>query len=264
MLRYTIGPISAASSAGLSGQQALVDAETSHEKRYNKAKSLFGRKVPKKTFDEIKSVLAAHSPSGSACYYCERDRYRDIEHIWPKRHYPNKCFEWENYVYACTICNQDAKRDKFAVFDVNDNVIEFDRSLPIDQPVPTGDPVQINIRVEDPLEYLQMDLQTGRFVTVGQDKRANARGIYTRDLFDLDNDVLTRIRRQAVYHFTDYITRYCAAKNEGRADDAARLLSEILELPFPTVLVELRRQKSISIELEKLIDELPPHIGARP
>lgn len=263
MLRYLIAPLSHTTLNDLLGRQAEVDAEINHEARYKKAKDLFGRKTPKRAFDEVKSVLAQHSPAGSACFYCERDRYRDIEHVRPKRHYPELCFDWNNYVYACTICNQDAKKDKFAVFDRGGNVISFDRSLAFDQPVPDGESVLIDIRLEDPLDYLQLDLRTGRFVAIGISARDKVRGEYTRDLFNLDNDVLARIRQQAVAHFTDYIVRYVKSKQEGNEEAASRLISEILELPHPTVLVEMRRQSSSFPALDELIRQLPPELGRR-
>ena len=263
MLKYIFGALSDQSTDDLRSKQAEVDAGVSHEERYQKAKALFGRKTPKRAFDEIRSVLSANSPAGNACYYCERDRYRDIEHIWPKRHYPEHCFSWQNYVYACTICNQDAKRDKFAVFQKDDEYVVFDRTLPFDQPVPQGDPVQIDIRSEDPLEFLQLDLLTGRFVAIGSNLRSRRRGEYTRDLFDLDNDALCRIRKQAVNHFYDYLSRFVKAKSDDRTDDAARLLVEIGELPFPTVLAEMRRQSNTMPLLAELFKQIPTEVGAR-
>jgi uncharacterized protein (TIGR02646 family) len=45
------------------------------------------------------------------CLYCEskitHTQPGDIEHILPKRLYPNLTFEWENLSLACRICNQN-------------------------------------------------------------------------------------------------------------------------------------------------------------
>ena len=238
MLKYNLPDISAASESGLQNLQAKVDAEHDRETQYKKATKLFRSKSPKSVFDEIKSILKMHSPAGESCYYCEQDRHRDIDHIFPKRHYPEKAFDWQNYVYACTICNQDAKNDRFAVFDANGDVVEFDRNLGFSDAVPLGDPVLINIRYENPQDFLRVDLDTGLFVACGQSTADRLRGVYTRDLFDLNSDVLSRYRRHAVNAFENYMFRHREAVQEGDAVTAGRVLQEISELPFPSVFAE--------------------------
>lgn len=263
MLKYSTGPLSAKADKALSDLQAKVDAEPDHASRYAKASRLFDSKSPKSAFDEVRQRLAEISPPGDACFYCERDRYRDIEHIKPKRHYPEKCFSWENYVYACAICNQDRKGDVFAVFDSSGNVVRFDRSHPKTMPVPAGDPVFIDIRHEDPLDFLILDLDTGRFVAVGSD-RDKTRGAFTRDLLELDADVLARIRRQAAVQMRDWLKRHAEAVRSGDLSKAKRIQDEIKDLQQPTVLVEMRRQASKRPGLEELFAALPPEIGQRP
>ncbi len=259
MLKYVFVDLSPESMQQLTAWQLRVDAETVPRQRYEVASALFKNKT-NATFREIKETLAKHAPGGDACYYCERDRYRDIEHIRPKRHYPQDCFSWKNYVFACTICNQDHKSDKFAVFSVNDEILEFDRSWDINLPVPVGAPVLLDIRHEDPLDFLMLDLQTGKFVPIG-DEISIKRGKWTRELFDLNNEHLARIRIAAYRSFVCYLKEFQQAQNSA---DAARKLEEIRLLPHPTVLVEMRRQLDRWPKLATLFSNVPAEIGKRP
>lgn len=261
MLMYNCGALSAESVTFLASKQALVDNEADRKSQYEKATALFRQKV-NNAFKEVKLKLAKVSPPGDSCFYCERDRYRDIEHVQPKRHFPERAFAWENYLYACTICNQDAKNDKFAIFDAAGNIIEFDRSLAWTDPVPTGTRVIIDPRTEDPLDFLQLDLTTGIFIPIGQGTNP-ARGKYTRDLFDLNNTTLAKIRRSAFYTFNKYLQDYEDAIKAGDNTTANNILTEILELPHPTVLAEMRRQANSFPLLSRLFPTLPAKVGAR-
>lgn len=262
MLKYSIPALSAAAAAALALKQTAVDAEATHEEKVSKATSLFASKTSA-AFNEIRSKLSAVAPSGEACFYCERDRYRDIEHIRPKRHYPEQAFKWENYLYACAICNQDRKKDTYAVFDANNNVVKFDRTLSYAAPVPAGDHVLIDLRVEDPLEFLMLDLMTGDFVPIGSDVNKK-RGDFTRSLFDLNNSALASIRRAAFNAFKDYLLRYKNHIANNQLADADKVLSELKLLNSPTVLVEMRRQAAMSPALAQLFDGIPVEIGQRP
>src|SRR5690242_3748190 len=103
MLMYRSGPLSTRTEIWLKKRQDSVDKEPTHVRRCVAARKLFASKHSK-AFVEVRTRLASMSPSGRACFYCERDRYRDIDHIRPIRHYPESCFVWQNYVYACAIC----------------------------------------------------------------------------------------------------------------------------------------------------------------
>ncbi|MGX5879454.1 hypothetical protein MJS38_04640, partial [Burkholderia gladioli] len=259
MLRYECGQLSRKSIASLAALQARVDACATHADKYEVAKRLFSSKTTA-VWRQVREKLDAVAPPGDACFYCERDRYRDIEHVRPKRHYPESCFVWTNYLYACAICNQDKKKDTYAVFDLNDNVVEFNRSLPMTSAVPVGEHVLIDLRLENPMDYLKLDLDTGRFVPVG-DAKSQKRGKFTRDLFDLNESSLSRMRVQAVFAFRDYLNRYNVAFGDGDYPKSTRILDEIRDLPHPTVLAEMRRQQSQRPDLVPLFANVPADIG---
>ena len=263
MLYYACDELSADASQHLSNLQRQIDELPTHALRYAEATRLFASKTSR-AFQEVREKLASASPPGEACFYCERDRYRDIDHIRPKRHYPEECFAWKNYVYACAICNQDAKRDTYAVFlPGDDSITEFDRSLPLDAPIPAGDPVLLDPREEDPLDFLQLDLETGRFVSIG-DARGRIRGEFTVSLLGLNESSLAKIRVHAYRSFKMYLEEHFVAMEEGNREKAALAIEEIKSLHCPTVLVEMRRQADLIPELAALFAVLPLDVGDRP
>ena len=262
MLRYNCAALSATTQASLDALQKRVDDCDTRFDMYEKASALFSSKTTK-AWDEVRAKLAAVSPPGDACFYCERDRYRDIDHVRPKRHYPEASFVWGNYVYSCAICNQDAKRDTYAVFDANGGVVVFNRSLDWTVPVPVGDKVLIDPRAEDPLDFLHLDLSTGRFVPIGT-ARGKVRGEFTRELFRLNDSALARIRVHAYDSFKHYLSRYRISVLHQDPAEGTRILGEIRLMSHPTVLVEMRRQKDQVQGLPELFEHAPADIGARP
>lgn len=76
------------------------------EKRYN--------------HDEIKSSLKVMF--NKKCAFCESHithiDYGQIEHFKPKSKYPDLCFEWNNFLLSCTVCNGISnKGNKFPLED---------------------------------------------------------------------------------------------------------------------------------------------------
>jgi uncharacterized protein (TIGR02646 family) len=64
------------------------------------------------------------------CAYCESKithiAYGEIEHYKPKSKYPNLCFEWDNMVFSCTICNGTThKGDKFPLVNEGGPIINL-------------------------------------------------------------------------------------------------------------------------------------------
>jgi len=229
-----------------------------YAERITEANRLFSSKKSK-VWNEIRTNLNA--PSGN-CYYCERDRHRDIEHMRPKRHYPEQCFDWKNYLYACAVCNQDRKKDKYAVI-IAGVLEQFDRSRPTNLPAPTGTHALIDLRLEDPLDFLKLDLSTGFFVAIGDDI-SKMRGTFTRDLFELNGAELPTHRKAAFKNFKTYLQEWNHAFNTGDKAQMDQIQQEITKLPHTTVLVEMRRQAGSFPALAALFANTPPEIGARP
>lgn len=60
---------------------------------------------------------ALKQSSFGKCMYCESKishiDYGDVEHIKPKKNYPNLKFTWNNLGISCTKCNREYKHDKY-------------------------------------------------------------------------------------------------------------------------------------------------------
>ncbi len=94
------------------------------------------------------------------CAYCESETEQEsgaIDHFWPKspnsQNYqhgdPAKMFEWENLVWSCTICNGFSCKGSRMHWDILDH-----RHQPA-----LGNPLLLNPCVEDPICYLEYDLE---------------------------------------------------------------------------------------------------------
>lgn len=260
MLKRPCQNLSLTTAAYLQKKQDLVDAELTHLTQYDLAVKLFGTKTSK-AWTEVKKKLAAGAPNAKACFYCERDRHSDIEHVQPKRHYPTEAFKWSNYVFACTFCNQKLKSDKFAVIDMAGTLIEFDRNWDITIPLPIGTLAFINPRNEDPFSMMMLDLATGRFVPTGTSLQKQ-RTRYTIKLLQLNNESLNTIRKT---HYRAYKTYLEDLNNAVVAKDtkaAEKLQKELLKVAHPTVVTEMRRQGKVDANLAALFTNAPPKLGS--
>jgi len=88
--------------------QEQIDELPTFAGRSDLAKRLFSRRNIKGNaiFDKIKVQLTRMDSGASRCAYCEDSVSDEVEHIFPKDLYPGRCFDWDNYVYACGPCNR--------------------------------------------------------------------------------------------------------------------------------------------------------------
>lgn len=181
-------------------------------------------------FDEVTRVLTWMSPGTRRCCYCEDARADDIEHFRPKHLYPHLTFEWANYLFACSACNSNAKREQFAVFDAAGTIQDVTRvkGQPVVPPLP-GDPVLINPRYEDPMKYLRLEFRAFHFVP---QKSLSAydmeRARYTIDTLQLNlRAELPHWRRTACRIFIGWIDTYHRYQ---KADDRVNMQRHVQEL----------------------------------
>ncbi|MGE0018165.1 MAG: retron system putative HNH endonuclease [Draconibacterium sp.] len=98
-------------------QSALHKALDAYQKdtsQYNRKKldSAFSKYNHKQIKDSLKTMFSGK------CAYCESQithiGYGHIEHFRPKSKFPDLCFEWDNLMLGCEICNgKQYKGDKF-------------------------------------------------------------------------------------------------------------------------------------------------------
>jgi hypothetical protein len=145
--------------------QAEIDILPTFAEKRAKAKDLFPKKNKKgnKTFDEVKKGLKEMCSGIQRCVYWEDDKGTQVEHIRPKDFFPESCFVWENYVYACDECNP-LKNNKFAIFRDDNGKLHEVNKFKDDEP-PKGTDVMINPRNENPMDYCLLDL-SGTFLFI--------------------------------------------------------------------------------------------------
>jgi len=80
-------------------------------------------------FQPVVAALRALSGPGERCMFCSGSESSQVEHFRPKRHFPLKAMEWENFLWVCGICNLDKSDDYVAGTEIIDplseNVWEF-------------------------------------------------------------------------------------------------------------------------------------------
>jgi uncharacterized protein (TIGR02646 family) len=156
--------------AKLKVYQDEIDVLETFKLRSNKAKDIFSsrNKIGNAVFDAVKIKLTEMCSGARRCVYCEDSVADEVEHIHPKDLYPNFCFQWDNYVYACGNCN-GPKNNKFAIFRKdNGNFQEVNPPRGTIATEPTaGSDALINPRIEDPLDFCMLDLSsTFKFVVI--------------------------------------------------------------------------------------------------
>ncbi len=120
-------------------------------------------------FEGVRDWLKKLSAPHLGCQYCEYGEPKDIEHIYPKSHFPRLTFTWHNYLLSCKQCNTGHKLAKFAVFDDEGNVHRLRQNLePISQ---AG--VFIHPRVENPNRLVVVELTSFQFLILDKEGSRN-------------------------------------------------------------------------------------------
>lgn len=256
MLRYDPPDLSETTLVQLASLSSRVEIRVGRQAQYKFASKLFSAKRPAAAFDEVKSSLKSVAPQIDACYYCERDRHRDIDHIVPKSIDPELAFTWENYAFSCTICNQDAKRSKYTVVNDDGELIDCRNIIGTDLEKPAGVDAFINPRTENGLDFFDLDLETGiLLVKPDLDEVSKIRANFTRSTLDLNADGLSRTRRGAYNGFVRYMRAIDDAITANDTEKVARIIQEFEEMGHPTVVMEVWRQRADLSDVGKLIEK---------
>ena len=253
--------------------QKQIDVLGTFEERSAKAKAMFPKKNTRanKVYQEVKQCLTNMCNSTRRCVYCEDSIGDEVEHIYPKDLYPDKCFIWDNYVYACGPCN-GPKNNKFAVFKASDGkfiAVNPATGTAAIEP-PKGETVLINPRIEDPLKFAILDLAgTFKFFPLptlnSNDKK---RTEYTFDdvlrLNHEEREPLRQARENAYGMFKARLFQYVSKKKSNAPQSKLdKLIDGIKKENHPTVWKEMQRYYndnlllSVDAELNELFDDAP-------
>jgi uncharacterized protein (TIGR02646 family) len=242
----------------LKKKQDVINVLSTYKEQVKHAKVLWQSKkksnAQKSAFNRVEKELKKIAIAQQYCNYCEAIEGTNIEHIYPKGFYPSKTFVWENYLWACKECNGRHKISQFQIFESkqSSNTLNLKANRNFKPPA-NEDAVFINPRVDNPLDYLQLNLDTGLFLIIDLDinSRAYKRAAYTLDTLKLNHrKKLIKVRQQAYQEYIHLLKGYANSPS-------LELQKNILTQAHPTVWEEMQRQaKSIPL-LNDLFLEIP-------
>lgn len=261
MLFLVDKPLTLVAANGLKYFQAEVDGMETFVEKVAKGKTSFSskNKSTNPVFKVVREKLAEMSGGTVRCNYCEDSNANQVEHIYPKNYYPEKCFVWENYCYACGPCNQP-KSDKFAIYEsVSGDELNLKTSS-TDIPPPFGTALLIDPRVDQPLDYLFLDTKTTfKFVPFKDDTKEKRRADYTIEILGLNSrSSLVRARKIAFDNFRARLFEYVAKKQGGASQVKLSTMRESLKSEHhQTVWYEMIRQRKLHEEIDELLNAAP-------
>lgn len=273
MLRISDKDLAASANTVLNQMQSQVDREATYPDQVTKASALWdakrGTRPRREAFATIRDTLATMCIGPVRCAYCEDSAADEIEHVYPKSLFPERAFQWSNFLFACGPCN-GPKSNKFGVLALG-KVSEFCRTKDeLVAPPPTGISALVDPRVEDPTEILELDLGgvtpdgdeiPGTFLFVprsGISESEEARADFTIRTLGLNREIVRMARRNAFGGFRARLREYVAKIRENAAAEALDLLrADIIGTPHLTVFFEMRRQRSLLPEVDQLLNDAP-------
>jgi len=277
MIKLNSKDIQTSSTTHLKSVQEQILNEPNFEAKVKKAGAKWDSKTSgsgRAAFKDIKDTLIEMCVGVEICMYCEQNEATDIEHVFPKKMYPEKAFTWTNYVLACGKCNTHHKSDKFKVFNSKNSTTEVDVT-PARRTYfkpPNDDALFIDQRLEDPMDFLELDLINQQFIFTERHlagTREFRKANYTKELLGLNTRAaLIANRKNAAKFYISRLEKYIAAKNStnfqhladainddwGGIDQTVNFKSEknrildsikndIMSYSHPTVWKELIRQR---------------------
>lgn len=256
MLPVSKDTLPAAQLDKLAAKQKKIDDLADYPDRVKRAAQMWDNKGD---FKEIRKALKEQCSGLERCQYCEDGPADEIEHVWPKNYYPEKTFVWCNYVYSCGTCNGSYKRDRWALFATTDEYIKLERERGcVPSQPPDGVPVFLNPRQDNPLDFIELDFETGMFMPIAEEgSREYQRAEYTIELLGLNSrDLLLRVRCNAYEDFLDNACKYLAVKglDEKKAEAELRRLRERSQA---TVWAEIKRLAKAGLKHQDIFAQAP-------
>ena len=236
--------LSAEAAGWLAKKSAAVHAVEDHDQRRDEADRLWRSAKGNQRrirLNEIEETLRTMASGRERCMYCEDSQGSAIEHFWPRHHYPDSTFRWENLLYACTHCNSNEKRTRF----------------PLQE---DGSPLLLDPTAEEPLDHLLLVPHTGTIEPRidAQTGAASLKGKETIDVIGLNRrQNLVKGRRDAWHALQGMITQYDRDLEAGRIEMAAECRDSICKYPFSSVFVQL-------LSFLELPEEHAVRVGIRP
>jgi len=244
--------------------QSQVDEKPTYKEQVKKAKLSFKTKNRKsnKTFKAVKKTLDRMCSGARRCNYCEDSAADEGEHFYPKDLYPEYCFSWGNYLYSCGRCNGTHKSNKFKIFEEDTrDVIDITpprKNRRYTRP-PTGDPLLIDPRNDDPLEYIKLNLKTLNYEEIADEgTEVFSRGEWTIECLGLNKrEVLVKSRNEAFDNYMARLENYRTKRNTAPEENLEKMIEGIKTMAHPTVWQEMVRQHHEHDKLRELFEVVP-------
>lgn len=265
MLYLIDKPLTTEAAMLLTQYQKAVDDQPTFPEKVDEGKRGFSsyNKKTNSAFKVVRNNLAEMSGGTIRCNYCEDSNANQVEHIYPKNYYPEKCFVWENYCYACGPCNQP-KSDLFAIFETATGTEVNLNTIPKNTPPPAGRALLIDPRADQPLDFLFLDTQsTFRFVPFKEGAKDKRRAEYTIEILGLNSrNHLVRARQVAFGNYKARLFEYVSKKEAGASTALLNALIDSLKAEHhQTVWREMIRQRVLHPELDDLFNRAPEAIS---
>jgi uncharacterized protein (TIGR02646 family) len=231
----------------LSRWQTEINNLSTYKDKVEQAATKYSSRRSTKTFKQVCDVLDLMCSGNRRCNYCEDSVADEVEHIKPKSLYPEFVFVWENYLYACGQCNT-RKNNKYAVF-INGALIDVTRlkNQPIINPL-IGSEVFLNPRIENPMDYIELDLGVkldGTFLYLPRYNLTSLeyqRAEYTIKILNLNRDYLLRGRAIASQNFKARLVEYEQKQGQFTQPEKQKFIESFREISYPSVWYEVKKQ----------------------
>ena len=248
--------------AQLRAYQAEIIGDFASKQALVKRKSIPGfasrNKPNNPTFKAIRQVLSEMCSGARRCAYCEDSVADEVEHIYPKDLFPDKCYEWLNYLYACGPCN-GPKNNQFAVFLANGDMV----MLNSDQEPPHDSSVLINPRLENGMDFCRLDLMSFHFKIIAPEGTLeHLRADYTFNTvlrLNLQREYLVEARENAYLNYKSRLGFYRSKKeNHAPLSQLDKMIEQLKKEAHPSVWKEMQRshQEGLLASIDPELDDL--------
>ena len=126
-------------------------------------------------------------------------------------------------------------------------------------PPKPGTPAFLNPRVEDPLDFLDLDLDD-TFMVLARDDLSDIdrdRTDFTIETLKLNRDVLLKARATAFGSYRARLHEYVNLREVTTTEEIDRLVESLKTMPHATVWAEMKRQHSFVPNLDALFSRAP-------